>query len=82
LPALSPSDGGRALLEPVRHHWPLVAILLANLLAAIVCFMAGKWVGDTNRYDGCAIFDTGTQRFWACSIDEQPAPPSPPAGDV
>ncbi len=78
LPALPYLDDGRVRpLGPVRRHWPILAILLANLLAAITLFMAGKWVGDTNRYDGCSYVDTGSTRFWACPI-EDPVPANPP----
>lgn len=54
--------------------WPLIAILLANLLAAITCFLSGKWVAETNRYDGCEYI--AYRGAYLCQIEEPEWPPA------
>ncbi|MDF2751631.1 MAG: hypothetical protein K0S82_13 [Gaiellaceae bacterium] len=63
--------------EVIRKRWPLLAILLANALAAITLFWAGMWAAETNRYDGCQYVDVGAPSFWACPAERsRPAPPT------
>lgn len=47
--------------------WPLLAIVVGWLIAAVVLFAAGMWVSETNRYDGCTyVVDLAPQPFFAC----------------
>ena len=54
--------------------WPLVAILVANGLAAVTLFYAGKWVGETNRYDDCQLVTLSRAIMYLCPVKREPAP--------
>jgi hypothetical protein len=55
--------------------WPFVAILAANAFAAGAIFFAGKWVGETNRYDGCQYVELSDMRAWLCPLPARKPPP-------
>ena len=59
-----------------------IALVLALgwSLAAVALWWSGWWYANTNRYDDCEVFDTGTVVFWACPIEVRPQPQPDPGG--
>ena len=51
-----------------------LVIAIGWLFAAVTLFLAGKWAGETNRYDGCEY--VAYMGAYFCPVNDPEKPPA------